>query len=343
MKRMRSQITSRDVAMLAGVSQASVSRAFTPGSSLSDDKRERILEAAKRLNYIPNSIASSLTTARTNAIAVIIGDTDNPFYVHVLRAFMGALQARGRQTLTFAIQPGSSSEDAIQQVLRYRVDGIILTAAELSSRAVTLCHDRGIPVVLFNRYIPGRAVPVVRCDNAGGGRDMAQALLKAGARTFAVIKGDPLGTTSQDRMHGFYDRLIEEGLRRDGVTEIEGGSTYNAAFDAVLAAYQSSTGDVPDAIFAVNDIMAMATIDVLRHELGLKVPEDVMVAGFDNIPESARASYDLTTVDQPIAKMVEEALVLMERCLVAEDLEALHDERIVASEIIQRATVPHLS
>ncbi|MEO0411370.1 MAG: LacI family DNA-binding transcriptional regulator [Pseudomonadota bacterium] len=339
MKRTRSHITSRDVALLAGVSQASVSRAFTPGSSLSDDKRERVLKAAQQLNYIPNSIASSLTTARTNTIAVIIGDTDNPFYVHVLRAFMATLQARGRQTLTFAVQPGSSSDDAIQQVLRYRVDGIILTAAELSSRVVTLCHDRGIPIVLFNRYIPGRKVPVVRCDNIGGGQAMADALLKAGARTFAVIKGDPMGTTSQDRVRGFNDRLFEEGLRRDAVYEIEGGSTYNGAFEAVLAAYGTTKRALPDAIFAVNDIMAMAAIDVLRHKRELAVPGDVMVAGFDNIPEGARASYDLTTLDQPVAQMVEEAVAMLEKSLAADDLDAFAEERIVPSEMVWRGTI----
>src|ERR1700729_2037680 len=97
----RSRATSFDVAALAGVSQSAVSRAFTPGSSIADDTRERVIEAARKLNYVPNSIASSLTTKRTNIVAVILGNMGNPFYVHVLHAFSQRLQQQGRQVLTF--------------------------------------------------------------------------------------------------------------------------------------------------------------------------------------------------------------------------------------------------
>ncbi|MEM7569989.1 MAG: LacI family DNA-binding transcriptional regulator [Pseudomonadota bacterium] len=338
MKRSRMHVTSRDVAMLAGVSQASVSRAFTPGGRVSEDKRARILRAADQLNYIPNSIASSLTTARTNTVAVIIGDTDNPFYVHVLRAFMTALQARGQQTLTFTVEPGSTSDAAIQQVLRYRVDGIILTAAQLSTRMVSLCHDRGIALVLFNRYIPGCAVPVVRCDNEGGGRAMAEALYNAQARSFAVLKGDPLGTTSQDRVRGFCQTLRELGVKAGNIQEIEAGSTYQGAQTAMEKHFSSK--ELPDAIFAVNDTMAMAAIDFVRYDLGKAVPDDVMIAGFDNIPEGDRAPYNLTTLDQPVRTMVMHALVLLDACLAADDLESVHPEEVVPSQLVWRATVP---
>ncbi|WP_439532249.1 LacI family DNA-binding transcriptional regulator [Polymorphobacter sp.] len=333
----RRAITSRDVAERAGVSQASVSRAFTPGATLSPALRERIKKAAEELDYIPNSIASSLTRARTNTIALIIGDTDNPFYIHVLRAFLAALQARGQQALTFTVAPGATSDDAIRQVLRFRVDGIILTAAQVSTRVVSLCEDRGIPIILFNRYIPGADLPVVRCDNFGGGRLMAQALIAAGARSFALIKGDPMGTTSQDRAKGFFAGLAEAGLAAAAVTALEGGSTYNGALEAFSRAYGADDA-LPDAVFAVNDIMAMAAIDRFRHQLGRRVPEDVMVAGFDNLPEGARLPYRLTTLDQPVGKMVAETLALLDQRRSGEAT-----ERLVPSRLIWRDTVPGLA
>ncbi len=104
MKRHQSRATSFDVAALAGVSQSAVSRAFSAGSSITEDKRVRIVEAARKLNYVPNSIASSLTTKRTNIVAVFVGDMANPFYVEVLKAFSHRLQEQGRQVLTFTVE-----------------------------------------------------------------------------------------------------------------------------------------------------------------------------------------------------------------------------------------------
>jgi DNA-binding LacI/PurR family transcriptional regulator len=324
--------TSRDVARLAGVSQASVSRAFTPGARLSAELRERILKAAEQLDYIPNSIASSLNRARTNTVALIIGDTDNPFYIHALRAFIKALSARGLQALTFTVAPGATSDDAIRQVLEFRVDGIILTSAEASTRMVSRCQQRGIPLILFNRYIPGVRLPVVRCDNEGGGRHMAETLMAAGARSFALVLGDPRGTTSQDRAQGFRAAIGRLPLRC-----IEGGSGYTAALDAFSAAYGAGE-PLPDAVFAVSDIAAMAVMDVLRYRLGRRVPEDVMVAGFDDLPESGRLPYRLTTLHQPVAEMVEATVAMLGQLLQSGPTDVPPD-RLLPSPLVWRDTV----
>lgn len=338
-KRMQSRATSFDVAALAGVSQSAVSRAFTPGSSIVEEKRQRIVEAARKLNYVPNSIASSLTTKRTNIVAVILGNLANPFYVHVLRTFIDRLQQQGRQILTFTVENGADSDEAIMRVLRYQVDGVVLTSAQLSTRMTSICHDRGIPIVLFNRYIPGSDASGVRCDNAGGGRLMAEAFLAAGARTFAMIKGDPKGTTSQDRARGFAERLLEQGIRRQDIREIEGASTYEGAFNAVLREFRQEPERLPDAIFGINDIMAMGAMDALKQRMGLKIPEDVMVGGFDDISESRRFPYQLTTVRQPIEAMVDEALAILHLDEPERPIE-LGIDRQVPGRLIWRATIP---
>jgi DNA-binding LacI/PurR family transcriptional regulator len=339
MKRMRSRVTSFDVAALAGVSQSAVSRAFTPGSSIAEEKRLRILDAARKLNYVPNSIASSLTTKRTNIVAVILGNMGNPFYVHVLHAFIERLQQRGRQILTFTVENGGDSDEALMRVLRYQVDGVILTAAQLSTRMTSICHERGIPIVLFNRYIPGSDASGVRCDNVGGGRLMAEAFLAAGARSFAMIKGDPKGTTSQDRARGFTERLLEGGIRRSDISDLEGQSVYDGAFNAVQRHYRDDRNPLPDAIFGINDIMAMGAMDALRHRLGKRVPEDVMVGGFDDIPESRRYPYQLTTVRQPIERMVDETLEILHLDEPGLPIEPGID-RQVPGRLIWRATIP---
>lgn len=339
MKSTGTRVTSLDVAALAGVSQAAVSRAFTPGSPLTDEKRQRILEAARKLNYVPNSIASSLTTRRTNMVAVILGNLDNPFYVQVLKCLIDRLQRQGRQILTFTVENGGNSDDALMRVLAYQVDGIILTSAQLSTRMTSLCHDRGIPIVLFNRYIPGSDASGVRCDNVAGGRLLAEALLAAGARTFAALKGDPRGTTSEDRLRGFADRLLESGIPRRDILELDGHSIYEGAYNAVLRTFRDEGRPLPDAIFGINDTMAMGAMDALRGELGLSIPRDVMVGGFDDIEESARWPYRLTTVRQPIAEMVEETLAILHLDTPEKPIEPGIDRK-VPGHLVWRDTIP---
>ncbi|MBC2774569.1 LacI family DNA-binding transcriptional regulator [Rhizobium sp. AQ_MP] len=338
MQRTSVRTTSFDVAALAGVSQSAVSRAFTPGSSIKETTRQKILEAARKLNYVPNSIASSLTTNRSNMVALILGNLHNPFYVHVLESFSFDLQRIGRQALTFALGDGISTDDAIMKVLQYQVEAVILTSAQLSTRMVNLCQDRGIPVALFNRYIPYSGAYGVRCDNVGGGRMIAEAFLAAGAKTFMMITGDPTGTTSQDRVRGFTERLLEEGIRRDQIVEYAGGSTYEGG-GAAIDRHVSSGRAMPDAIFGIADIMAMGAMDTLRLRYGQRVPEDVMVAGFDGIPESGRPPYQLTTVCQPLNAMVTETIKLLQ--LEKSEKEFLPSQDLAfPGEMMWRSTIP---
>ena len=337
MIRQRSRATSFDVAALAGVSQSAVSRAFNPGSSIAEETRLKVLAAARKLNYVPNSIASSLTTKRTNIVALILGNMANPFYVHVMHHFSQRLQELGRQVLIFTVDPGVESDEAILRVLQYQVDGVILTSAQLSTRMTSMCHDRGIPIVLFNRYIPGSDASGVRCDNSAGGRLIAEAFLAAGAETYALITGDPKGTTSQDRVRGFIERLIEGGIKRHDIRTYEGQSSYDGAVQATLRIFRDRQG--PDALFGVNDIMAMGALDTLRNRLGMRVPSDVMVAGFDDIPEARRTPYQLTTVRQPLEAMVEETLAMLHLDEPQRPIERGIDKPI-AGRLIWRNTIP---
>ena len=340
--------TSFDVAALAGVSQSAVSRAFTPGSSIKETTRLKIIEAARKLNYVPNSIASSLTRSRSNMVALIIGNLGNPFYVHTLHAFSQELQRLGKQVLTFTLSEGMESDEAILKVLQYQVESVILTSAQLSTRMINLCQDRGINVVLFNRYIPYSGAYGVRCDNVAGGRMIAEAFLAASAKSFMLIAGDPNGTTSPDRIRGFIERLLEAGIRRETILEYAGGSSYDGG-GAAIDQHMARGLPLPDAIFGIADIMAMGAMDRLRATYGKRIPEDVLVAGFDGIPEAGRAPYQLTTVRQPIAEMVGETLRLLNltggKTLGRDDSDdvvavELGRDLPIPGEMIWRSTVP---
>ncbi len=339
MKKTGTRVTSFDVAALAGVSQSVVSRAFTPGTSIAAATRQRVHDAAQKLNYVPNSIASSLTTNRSNIVAIVLGDLDNPFYVQVFRAFSQCLQDRGRQVLSFTLPATGDTDDAIRQVLRYQVDGLILTSAQLSTRMISLCEDRGIRVVLFNRYIPMSELPSVRCDNAGGARLLAESLLAAGARRFAIITGDPKGTTSQDRSRGFVERLLESGIRRADILSLPGYATYAGGVAAIDRLVAEVGDDLPDAIFGINDVMAMGAMDTLRFVYGKTIPDDVMIVGFDGIAEAARVRYRLTTMRQPLDAMVAQTLRMLgvDATPPAERRDA--PEQPIAAELIWRDTV----
>jgi DNA-binding LacI/PurR family transcriptional regulator len=332
-------MTSFDVAALAGVSQSAVSRAFSAHSSIADDTRAKVLEAAHKLNYIPNFIASSLTTKRTNIVALIIGDLDNPFYVRMLHGFSERLQQTGRQILAFTAGPETDTDAIMMRVLQYQVDGIIVSSAQVSMRVTGMSHDRGIPIVFFNRYVPGSDASCVRCDNVAGGRLIAEAFLGARAKTFAIVTGESRATTSQDRIKGFVDRLYEHGIEASQIEQVEGFSTYSGGTNAAASLVRDRNTPLPDAIYCVNDIMALGVMDVLKQSFGLSIPDDVMLAGFDDIPESRRLPYQLTTVRQPLDKMIAETLSLLHLDETAHPIDPGVD-RAIKGELIWRNTIP---
>ena len=306
----KSRVTSFDVARAAGVSQPAVSRAFTPGASITKEKRERVLAAARELGYVPNVFASSLSKRSSKMVAVISGNLNNPFYSESLQVFVENFQRTGRQVLAFSIQDAQSSDEVMMQALRYPVDGIVMTSAKVTSEMVKMSEGLGIPVVMFNRRVPGTGLATVQCDNLAGGGALARRMYAAGARRFLVLRGDPQGSTSRERVTGFRETL--DLLGDTEVTEVEGGSNYSGGYAATMSHFSGPAQTWPDAVFAVNDIMAIGCADALRGNFGLRIPEDVLLAGFDGIREGQRYPYRLTTVRQPIERMVTETLEILD-------------------------------
>lgn len=299
-----SRVTSHDVSREAGVSQSAVSRAFTPGAHISPEMRRRVLEAAQKLGYQPNAIARSLATQRSGIVALIVGELHNPFYPQALSLFAQALEARGKRALLLTHDARRDIQETLDAARSYQIEAAIIFPTRLNSTPPSLGD---VPVLLFNRHLPGHRLLSVACDNRAGGRLAAEVLLRGGAERLAFIGGDPDTSTHQDRLSGFTERLAESGLRV--VAAPAQAFQYDWGVQATLDMHAAGTR--PDAIFGANDIIAIGVLDALRS-LGRRVPEEVSVIGFDDIQESARLAYRLTTIRQPMEAMIEDALAALE-------------------------------
>lgn len=296
------KITSIDVARRAGVSQSAVSRVFTPGASVSKKMEVRVREAADVLGYRPNVLARSLITGRSRIIGLVVAYLDNPFYPDALEKLSAALQAKGYHILIFmAGNSGDDVDSVIHDLMDYQVDGIIAASINLSGELTERCRAAGLPVLLFNRGIEGSGLSAVTSANRVGGAKVADALLDAGHSRIATISGWMGASTGRDRRNGFVDVLRARGT--DVFAEADGLFNRDTAAKAARAMMQSATP--PDAIFVGNDHMALAVMDTLRHDMGVDVPGDVSIIGYDDVPMAAWPSYALTTLRQPVNRMVE--------------------------------------
>ena len=304
----RDNVTSLDVARRAGVSQSAVSRVFPPGASVSQSMTDRVLAAATELGYRPNVLARSMITGKSRLIGLVVAYLDNQFYPEILEKMSTSLQQRGYHVLVFMAQQTSGNIDSVlQEILDYQVDGIVLASVAMSSQLAEQCDAAGIPVVLFNRAQNDDSFSTVTSDNFAGGRALADFLVAGGHERIGYIAGWEGASTQRDREAGFRAGLADHGRRlfARGVGDFH----TDRAAEAALAMF---SGDrIPDAVFVANDHMAFAVMDVLRSRLGLSVPDDVSVVGYDDVQLAAWPSFDLTTVTQPSDEMVAETVAAL--------------------------------
>ena len=306
-------VSSSDVARHAGVSQSAVSRVFTPGASASKEMRDRVMKSAVALGYRPNVLARSLITRRTRMIGVVVAYLHNQYYPVALEMLSNALQAKGYHSLVFmASQTRGNVDHVLEEILDYRVDGLLMASVAMSSDLAAKCDGAGVPVVLFNRLQDDPRLSAVTSDNVAGGRELARFLVAGGHRRIAYVAGWEGASTNRDREAGFTLGLEECGATLHA--RAVGDYDFERARAAARELFDRQASERPDAVFVANDHMAIAVMDTLRHELGLRVPEDVSVVGYDDVPEAAWASYDLTTVRQPTDLMVDSAVrILLDR------------------------------
>lgn len=303
---MSRKVTSLDVAAYAGVSQSAVSRVFS-GASASSKTVKAVREAAAKLGYRPNVLARSLITGRSKIIGLVVAYLDNAFYPDALERFSNELQAQGYHILIFMAHGSKSDIDrVVADLLDHQVDGIIAASVGLSDALTERCRALNIPVVLFNRGNRDSSLPQVTSANFEGGVKIARHLTDLGANRIAHISGWSGSKTGQDRAAGFAHGLAQSG--QEVVAQIDGMYTREAS---AAAAQELIETHKADAIFVGNDHMAFAAMDRLRFDMGVSVPHDVAVVGYDDVPMAAWPSYDLTTVRQPSGRMVQATVYML--------------------------------
>jgi DNA-binding LacI/PurR family transcriptional regulator len=333
---MKSAANAQDVARLAQVSQSAVSRSFTAGASVSDETRAKVMAAAKKLGYRPNAMARTLITRRSQIIALVMSYLENQFYPLVIEKLSQDLQKRGYHVLMFIGDLGDD-DGVLAEILQYQVDGIVMASVTLSAKLAKSCRDAGVPVVMFNRVpdlsaLARRSISSVTSDNYRGGRLAAELLLRRDHQRIAFLAGLESTSTNSERERGFTEALRDAGVApfRRAVGQYDFDSA-KVATRKLFAGRQR-----PDAVFVANDHMAIAAMDVLRCELGLQVPQDVSVIGFDDVPQAAWGGYQLTTIVQSVPDMVDATVELLN-----EQMQQMVPTRnvVIPCRLVERATV----
>ena len=310
----RRRPTMKDVARHAGVSVSTVSYVLNDSGPVATDRRNRVLDAIRVLEYSPNESARNLKRRSVSTIGMVVPELANQFFAMVTEGVQRA--ASTRDVLVVLVVPDASQQPEEHQtrLLRsQRVDGVIYLSGTGTAPASLYELARSGPVMLVDEQIPGLELPAIVCDSRRGAREVAGHVLDQGHRRLAVIGGPAALWTSQQRLAGYREAFAGAGIDPDRVPVHYGD--YRQASGSKLArnALCETDGPRPTALLCANDLMAIGAIEACR-ELDLRVPEDVSIVGFDDLPLSSLLTPRLTSVRQPAHDMgFQAASVLLDR------------------------------
>jgi LacI family transcriptional regulator len=291
--------TIKEVARGAGVSVATVSRVMNNSGPVNAETRRRILDVAKELRYVPNSAARSLIMAKTSTLGILLPDLHGEFFSEVIRGIDQTSREEDYHLLVSSSHNNRIDIEAALKAMRGRVDGMIVMSPDLEALSLRNNLLESLPVVLLNCGVEGSAFPSVNIDNRGGAAAMVRHLLSLGHRRIGVVTGGRHNHDSDERLVGYRDVMNSAGLYDAGL-EVDGDFTEASGFRAGRELLTRSSR--PTAVFAFNDSMAVGVLSALQ-QAGVHVPEDISVAGFDDIPMSRYLNPPLTSVHVPISEL----------------------------------------
>lgn len=301
--------TAADVAARAGVSRSAVSRTFTPGASVSKATRERVLKAAEELGYQVNRLARSVIQKQSTLVGVVVPGMHNDFVVRLLGPLVSNLARYSLAPLLMDVRDPEQMESSLRYLLQYRVAGVIFTSGSPPIELAREYLRLQIPVAMINRDANLESVDVVSSDNHLGGAMAARCLIGTGARRLAYVNL-PSGTYSGvSRGAGFSEAVALSGQAAISVELLQGAlSGYEGGTAIAMRLLDRSPEQRPEGVFCANDALAFGFMDTARYTFGLRIPEDIVVVGFDDLPMAAAASFRLTTVRQDIEGLACEAV-----------------------------------
>lgn len=325
-----------DVAKHAGVSTATVSKVLSGHPYVSEQTRARVVAAVRELNYVPNAAARGLAGARTNIIGMVVSYTSDDLFAdpHLLQILRGINSTVNEYNCALLLSTATSGEDklsAYQRLLGQRyADGAIVEGS-LGEVGLSLLRERGYPVVAVGY---SELISCVHSDDTQGARQITEHLLELGHRQIGVITTPPSERhILERRLAGYKMALAQTGLTFDPTLVIEGNYRRQSGYEGAAELMAHPTP--PTAIFAFNDRMALGAIQYVTEQ-GMSVPHDISVAGYDDIPDAARADVPLTTVRQLAYKQGEEAVRLLFHLIQNESESATRAEVALETQLIVR-------
>lgn len=301
-------VTADDVAARAGVSRWTVARAFKKDASISPKARKKVIEAAEALGYLPDLMAAGLASDRSRLVALLVDDFDNPHKLVMLERLTRILRQAGYGTLLVNMLGAEDAPEALLAASQRRVDAAVVIGTQFDDHILrsALGARRVKQLIIFARASRFENTVSICCDDIGAMKEITDHVIAKGCRRPLFLAGPDTESTRLMRKETFLrhwqDRI---GGPLPGLIHVP---HYNstAAHAGLLDVLRPLAEDQrPDVILCENDILAMGAMDAIRHGLGLRVPQDIAVTGFDDIPLAAAPAYDLTTYHQPITAMVE--------------------------------------
>ncbi|MGW3241601.1 LacI family DNA-binding transcriptional regulator [Streptomyces sp. NPDC001070] len=293
----------KDVASRAGVSVATVSRVLNDHPAVRPDTRTRVLEAVAELGYRPNAVARSLRTDQTRTLGLVISDVLNPFFTELARSVEDEARALGYSVIIGNADERPEQQDHhIRTLLDRRIDGLLVSPTDGGSPLILDAVLAGTPMVFVDRWIPGigNDVPVVRTDGCDAVRDLVAHLHSLGHRRLAIIAGPAATTTGRERVEAFRKALAAFGLELPD--EYIGQGDFQADSGRRATARFLDLPVPPDVIFAADNLMALGAMDEIRAR-GLRVPDDIALAAFDDIPWFLHTDPPITAIAQPTGEL----------------------------------------
>lgn len=335
---LKKKYTIRDVAKAAKVSHMTVSRVLNNNPQVRAKTKEKVLKAISDLDYEPDGRARAFVTKKSRLLGLVVSDISNPFYAEISRGIEDKAFEMG-----YCVIFCSSDEltrrtgDCVSHMRRTGVDGMIFTSVHLKEPAVEKLIAEGFPVVLVNRKLKSSNYHYVICNNYKGSYDVTEYLLKLDYKKVAIISGYSYLSTGIDRLRGYRKALEDNGIALRPEYIIQTAFTRDAGYEA--AKKLLTLEDRPEAILGGNDYIAMGVMDA-ADELGLSIPEDLSLTGFDNTNFAGRWSPKLTTVSQEIYQMGNLAVQILVDTIDRKNLDYVH-KVVLNPKIIVRESCGH--
>ncbi len=327
-------VTIREVAEATGLSVATISRVLNGKGPVREETRQKVMEAAARLRWIPHVAARSLTTNETKTVGVLLPDIHGEFFSEVIRGIDLAARRQGFHVLVSSSHSDRAETGEVLRTMRGRVDGVIIMSPATPAAGLRANMPDGLPAVLLN-CVPSKGFDSLAIDNHGGAVSMVRHLISLGHQDIAFLSGPRGNQDSSERRRGWRDAMHEAGIAPRTALEFKGDFSDESGFWAGREILKSSPR--PTALFAANDAMAIGCMAAFQ-EASLSIPHDISIGGFDDIPFARYTAPPLTSVRASIGDLGTRAIARLLNAIGAGPSHSPHHETLGVTLVVRESS-----